>query len=129
MTENIYCTRNRAALTHRLKLWPRQTSSSKIRRAFVLDLPDTVSLKHEIQDQDSWKGGTGRADSTAQVTFQRGFPSVTCRRLCLVCKGVYACLSIDTALLDVEHHDLDPAAQLRVFAAQKATCMDEKSSV
>jgi hypothetical protein len=92
-------------------------------------LPDTVFLKCEIQDQDSWKGGTGRADSTAQVTFQRGFPSVTCRRSRLVCKGVYACLGIDPALLDVERYDLDPATRLKVFAAQKATRTDEKSSV
>jgi hypothetical protein len=47
----------------------------------------------------------------------------------LVCKGVYACLGIDPALLDVERHDLDPAARLKVFTAQKATRMDEKSSV
>ena len=80
------------------------------------------------QDQDSWKGGTGTADSTA-VTFQRGFPSVTCRRSRLVCKGVYACHSgIDPALLDVERHDLDPAPRLKVFEAEKATRVDERSS-
>src|SRR5271170_2817993 len=82
-----------------------------------------------IQDQDSWKGGTGTADSTAQVTFQRGFPSVTCRHSCLVCKGVYACSGIDPALLDVERHDLDPAPRLKVFEAEKATPVGERSSV
>ena len=82
-----------------------------------------------IQDQDSWRGGTGTADSTAQVTFQQDFPSVTCRRSCLTCRGVYACLGIDPALLDVERHELDPATWLKIFTAQKATRMDEKSTV
>ena len=68
-------------------------------------------------------------DSTAQVTFQGGFPPVTCRRSRLVCKGVYACFGIDPALLDVERYDLDPAPRLKVFEAQKSTRVDERSSV
>lgn len=87
-----------------------------------------MSLKPN-QDQDSWKGGTGRADSTAEVTFQQGFPSVTCRRSRLVCRGVYACSAIDPALLDVERHDLDPAARLKVFEAERATRVGERSNV
>jgi hypothetical protein len=47
----------------------------------------------------------------------------------LICKGVYACLGIDPVLLDVERHELDPATRLKVFTAQKATRMDEQSSV
>ena len=89
---------------------------------------DTILLL--LQDQDSWKGGTGVGDSTAQVTFQKGFPSITCRRSRLVCKGVYACLGIDHALLvDVECYDLDPTPRLRIFEAQNSTRVDERSSV
>jgi hypothetical protein len=47
----------------------------------------------------------------------------------LVCKGVYACSGIDPALLDVERHDLDPAPRLKVFEAEKATRVGERSSV
>ena len=82
-----------------------------------------------IQDQDSWKGGTGVGDSTAHVTFQRGFPPITCRRSRLACKGVYACSGIDQALLDVERYDLDPASRLKIFEAQASTRVDERSSV
>jgi len=47
----------------------------------------------------------------------------------LSCRGVYACSGIDPALLDVERHDLDPAPRLRIFEAQKSTCVDERSTV
>jgi hypothetical protein len=46
-----------------------------------------------------------------------------------VCKGVYACSGIDSALLDVERYDLDPATRLKTFEAQKLTRLDERSSV
>ena len=82
-----------------------------------------------IQDQNSWKGGTGIGDSTTHVMFQRGFPPITCRRSCLACKGVYACSGIDQALLDVERHDLDPASRLKIFEAQASTRVDGRSSV
>ena len=39
------------------------------------------------------------------------------------------CLAINPALLDVECHNLDPAARLKVFEVERATRVGERSIV
>lgn len=81
------------------------------------------------QDQDSWKGTTGTADSSAQVIFMPGGSPITCRRSRLQCRGCHACSNVDPKLLDVKRRDLDPASRDRIFAAQRKTRQEEGNTI
>ncbi|KAJ6573309.1 hypothetical protein B0H10DRAFT_2199442 [Mycena sp. CBHHK59/15] len=113
----------------------------EIPTAFVVDLQDpkfdlvdnsgklyTVDALIKNKDNDSWSGGTGRADSKVLVTFEAGQPAILCRRSRLDCKGSYACKHVDPALLNVVRRDLNPATQDAVFAAQRETRRQEGKS-
>jgi hypothetical protein len=82
-----------------------------------------------FQNQDSWKGGSGSSDSTARVCFQLGNERLVCRRSRLTCQGCYACSEVDPKLLNVTRNELDPEPRSRIFAAQQATRVAERSSV
>ena len=82
-----------------------------------------------FQNQDSWKGGSGSLDSTARVCFQPGKERLMCRRSRLMCQGCYACAEVDPKLLNVTRNELDPGPRSKIFAAQQATRVAERSSV
>ena len=82
-----------------------------------------------FQNQDSWKGGSGKSDSTARVCFQPGNERLVCRRSRLTCQGCYACAEVDPKLLNITRYDLDPEPRSKIFAAQQATRVAERSSV
>ncbi|KAF8954362.1 hypothetical protein BDZ97DRAFT_1928449 [Flammula alnicola] len=94
------------------------------------DIPVVVTPDFLIKnkDQDSWTGGTGRADSTSRVCFQPGFPSVVCWRTRLVCRGAYACEAINDDLINIERYDLDPAPRDRILKAKQVTRVEERST-
>ena len=71
-----------------------------------------------FQDQDSWTGGTGSVDSTTQVVFYSGCPTITCRQSRLKCHGCHACSKVDPLLLNIMRYELDPSFQDGIFAAQ-----------
>jgi hypothetical protein len=81
-----------------------------------------------LQDQDSWSGGSGTADSKARVCFQPGHPAVLCRRSRLTCKGCYACSAINPKLLTVTRTDLDPVTRSNILIAKRETREDERAS-
>ncbi|KAJ7181385.1 hypothetical protein C8R43DRAFT_969056 [Mycena crocata] len=107
----------------------------EITTAFVVDLHDpkfnitdsdgqlyTVdALIKTRSDNDSWIGGTGRADSHVMVTFEPDEPPILCRRSRIDCKGSFACERVDPALLNVVRRELNPATRDAVFAAQRET--------
>ncbi|KAJ7087038.1 hypothetical protein C8R43DRAFT_310073 [Mycena crocata] len=113
----------------------------EITTAFVVDLHDpkfnitdsdgqlyTVDALIKNKDNDSWIGGTGRADSHVMVSFEPDEPPILCRRSRIDCKGSFACERVDPALLDVERRDLNPATRDAVFAAQRQTRRQEGTS-
>ena len=82
-----------------------------------------------FQNQDSWKGGSGSSDSTACVCFQLGHERIVCCQSRLLCQGCYACVEVDPKLLNVMHNELDPGPRTKIFEAQQATRVAERSSV
>jgi hypothetical protein len=46
-----------------------------------------------------------------------------------ICQGCYACAEVDPELLSVTRNELDPGPRSRIFAAQQATRVAERSSV
>ncbi|KAG6824629.1 hypothetical protein H0H92_006258 [Tricholoma furcatifolium] len=124
-------------LTEIPSLWP----IPHIPTAFILDLrhpkfqifdkdgklfsPDAL-IKNK--DQDSWRGGTGTADSTAQVIFAPGTASITCRRSRLTCQGCHICSEVDCDLIDIARYELEPDSREKIFAAQRKTRQEDGNS-
>lgn len=71
------------------------------------------------------RGGTGRGDHTAMVTYQHGCTPIESYRSRLECRGAHACDQVDPALLEVERYELEPAARTKIFAAQQKTRAQE----
>ncbi|KAF8812196.1 hypothetical protein BYT27DRAFT_7221222 [Phlegmacium glaucopus] len=99
---------------------------------YLSEIPNVWPIPHvptAFIDQDSWKGGTGTADSRARVCFQPGYPTVECRRSCLTCKGCYACSAVDPKLLKTKHYDLDPTTRSNILIAKHETRENERASI
>jgi hypothetical protein len=91
-----------------------------------------------LQDNDSWKGGSGEADSKVMVTFHPDLPPELCRRSRLNCKGKwlrhrirlssyalfaggYACQHVPLSFCNADRHELDPEGRLARFEAHQRT--------
>ncbi|KAG6913688.1 hypothetical protein DXG01_005156 [Tephrocybe rancida] len=125
-------------LTEIPSLWPIPQEPT----AFVLNLHDPKFQIYDKEgklfspdaliknkDQDSWRGGTGTADSTAQVVFAPGTRSITCRRSRLTCQGCHICIEVDSDLVDIARHELEPSSRDKIFEAQRKTRQEDGNSL
>ncbi|KDR65997.1 hypothetical protein GALMADRAFT_131200 [Galerina marginata CBS 339.88] len=112
----------------------------RTKRAYILDLSDNKyqlnddSNDHKLipldalvkdKDQDSWRGGTGKGDSTVAVDIFGNGKLVSCRRSRLKCCGVWACTKVDRKLVDCTRHELDGKSFQQLVNAQIETRLTE----
>ncbi|KAJ7586343.1 hypothetical protein C8J56DRAFT_1051720 [Mycena floridula] len=80
------------------------------------------------KDQDSFTGCTGAGDSKVNVTFFPGGNPVKCHRSRLLCCGCYGCHLIDTSVIEIQRHELDPLPRERLLKAAQEASQQEGST-